>query len=57
MNKQPTPELTKGQWWVGKRPFASNAEAWRWIDQQQGSALSPAEQRTDYWWGKFVNDE
>ena len=29
-------------------PFAMNAEAWRWIDRQQGAPVSKAEQRGEW---------
>ena len=32
--------------------FACNADAWRWIDKETGSPLSPAQARSAYWWRK-----
>ena len=30
--------------------FACNADAWRWIDREAGSPLSPAQARSAYLW-------
>lgn len=29
-------------------PFQTNAEAWRWIDRQFGSPISPSEKKTEW---------
>lgn len=33
-------------------PFATNAEAWRWIDQRNGSPKSKSEHRAEQLFGK-----
>ena len=34
--------------------FACNADAWRWIDRETGSLLSPAQVRSAYLWRQQV---
>lgn len=35
-------------------PFATMAEAWRWIDRHEGEAISPAEKKSDWIAGKIL---
>ena len=37
--------------------FACNADAWRWIDREAGSPVSPAQARSDYWWKQELKGE
>jgi len=53
-NIEQTPD---GRWQVenGKGdviagPFATNAEAWRWVDRSEGEAVSPQERKVDWLW-------
>lgn len=38
-------------------PFSSNEAAWRWIDRQEGDAVSASEKRGEYMWEKLGDIE
>ena len=49
-----TPKQIGAEWFVTRGayqlagPFPTNAEAWRWIDRQSGSPISPSEKKTEW---------
>ena len=53
-----TPTQKDGKWFVESRaqevdgPFDTNAEAWRWIDRQEGQPISQAEKRAEWIFAK-----
>lgn len=36
-------------------PFATNAEAWRWIERHEGEPVSPSEKRAEFGFSRPVN--
>lgn len=49
--------MPDGLWAVGDRVFATNAQAWRWIDRQEGEPISRAEDVADWVSHKILNRE
>lgn len=58
-----TIRTSNGEWAVVSNdmvvagPFDTNAEAWRWIDRQEGSPISRGEAVSDWIWAKQAGGE
>lgn len=50
-------KLPDGRWLVAGRTFDTNAQAWRWIDRQEGSPISRSEDVAEWVFGKMANGE
>jgi hypothetical protein len=53
-----TPRLcADGSWRVGNEVFQTNAQAWRWLDKQNGEARSRLEDTYDWVSKKLASGE